>query len=290
LFIDIRTHIIALVAVFLALGIGILIGVDMIGGQGLISQEKALAARLEADFDRLRSQNNALSTELTSEERNMSAEEAFANQAATALVTGRLAGSRVALVITQEGFQDPSLISILRAAGAQVGPVVVLNPSGSISSAVWQEAETALGAASPSAVYGALAAAAATGLTTGNWSKADVKVPIWQVSGDLSLPVQGAVVVCGGNQAVDPSLEAFTVPLVEALKKAGVTVVAGETTNVLVSHIPEMESLGVTTVDDLDLTPGLVSAVLGLDGVQGNFGVKATASRLMPELPPQPHP
>jgi hypothetical protein len=150
MFIDLRTHMIALVAVFLALGIGILIGVDMIGGQGLVNQERALAAHLELDFQNLRNQNNALAAQLNNEQRAMTVEETFANQAAAALV-------------------------------------------------------------------------------------------------------------------------------------------AGETTGVAVSHIPQMEALGVTTVDDLDLTPGLVATVLGLDGAKGNYGVKATAERLMPVLPAPAH-
>lgn len=290
MFIDIRTHLISLVAVFLALGIGILVGVDMIGGQGLVNQEKALASRLELDFDRLRMQNSLLAQQLDNEQRAMSAEESFANQAAAALVSGRLNGMHIALVIGQSGFQDPNLLNILRAAGATVGPIIVMNPARSVSPNAWQSVEAELGVTSQAQVYGTLASAAVEGLTSGNWPGVVLKVPVWQVSGSLHQPVTGVVVVSGGSEAVDPVLTSFTIPLVKMLQQAGVTVVAGETTDVAVSHIPEFAALGVTTVDDLDLTPGLVATVLGLDGVHGDFGVKATAEKLVPDLPTPPPP
>jgi hypothetical protein len=282
-FIDVRTHLISLVAVFLALGIGILIGVDLVGGQGLTGSEKALVARLEQDFDRLRTQNQSLQAQLGQQARLLAVEDEFDSQVMAALVSGRLAGLRVAVVITQPGYQDAGLLAVLRQAGAALGPVLTLAAPSALDPPTWQAVEGTLGTKDVPTAYNRLAALTVQALAQGRAPAADVlRLPVWQVSGAVGRPVQGVVVVCGGTAASDPTLDDFTLPLVSDLVRAGVTVVGGETSNVPYSRIPDLEALGITTVDDLDLAPGLVSAVYGLAGVAGNYGIKPTSSTLMP--------
>jgi len=49
--IDLRYHIVSLVAVFLALGIGILVGSTVLGGDTLVKQQEELAGRLEQHLE-----------------------------------------------------------------------------------------------------------------------------------------------------------------------------------------------------------------------------------------------
>jgi len=55
-----RYHIASLIAVFVALGIGILVGGVMVGTGDLIAGQKELVSSLEEEFNNLRSQNNEL--------------------------------------------------------------------------------------------------------------------------------------------------------------------------------------------------------------------------------------
>ena len=53
--IDIRYHVATLAAIFIALGVGILIGSTLVGGDVLVEQQKKMIAQLETQFDVLRS-------------------------------------------------------------------------------------------------------------------------------------------------------------------------------------------------------------------------------------------
>jgi hypothetical protein len=50
------------------------------------------------------------------------------------------------------------------------------------------------------------------------------------------------------------------------------------------SNVALFDSLAISTVDSLDLTSGKVSAVFALLGNEGNYGIKETADRPLPDL------
>ncbi|HXK97604.1 MAG TPA: copper transporter [Limnochordia bacterium] len=117
---DYKYHVISLVAVFLALGIGILVGSTMLGGDVLVEQQKLMVDRLEEDFRNFREQNRLLQEELLSYRSLAESYRAFAQQVLPALVTGRLAGVKLAL-FNLDGAQLPQgLIDTLALAGAEI--------------------------------------------------------------------------------------------------------------------------------------------------------------------------
>lgn len=61
---DIRYHIIALVASFLALGIGVLVGSMLGGDEVLVREQKQIIDRLEEDFKYLRQENQQTRKEI----------------------------------------------------------------------------------------------------------------------------------------------------------------------------------------------------------------------------------
>jgi hypothetical protein len=106
------------------------------------------------------------------------------------------------------------------------------------------------------------------------------------------------VVVLSGGQGeplVDPQL--FFVPLVEGLVQRGATVAAGESVSTDYPFVPALRADGaagdgtdpaMVTVDDLDFSVGGAALVLGLErlvllGQGGHYGIKAGAP---PPLPP----
>lgn len=107
------------------------------------------------------------------------------------------------------------------------------------------------------------------------------------------------VVVLSGGQGeplVDPQL--FFVPLVEGLVQRGATVAAGESVSTDYPFVPALRADGaagdgtdpaMVTVDDLDFSVGGAALVLGLErlvllGQGGNYGIKAGATAPLPPL------
>ncbi|HEY8416993.1 MAG TPA: copper transporter [Limnochordales bacterium] len=93
--IDIRYHLASLIGVFLALGIGMLIGTQLAQSGTLENEQLRLAQRLEASLEGLRAENRGLREAVASLEGELAAEREFADLVLTALAAGQLVGTAV---------------------------------------------------------------------------------------------------------------------------------------------------------------------------------------------------
>ncbi|QIA27092.1 copper transporter [Thermaerobacter sp. PB12/4term] len=229
-----RYHLLTLMAVFLALGVGIFIGAGMLDDRTLLERQQALIRSLEEDFAALR-RDTAL---LRSENRRLSSELARYGQAEQALaslaVEGRLTGRRIALVVLGEA-EAPlaqEAAQLLQAAAARPGARLVVDPGLAQLAGSWPEvAAAALG--TPGAgrqrlvqgVAGALAEALVQGPKAeppaGVAGLAAVGGLTWQPApGDGPARPDGVVIV----HAAGHEPEAILGPLLEALQGEGLTV------------------------------------------------------------------
>lgn len=288
--IDLRAHIVSLVAVFLALGLGILIGISLIGGHA-IARRQVIA--LQKEFQALKQQNALKSQQLAAQAAQLAQDHGFAAAVVPALTAGHLTGQTVAVVVTEPGYDPSALTSLLAQAGATVGPVVVVNsPSVGLRSATLGQGEAALGVHgfTSAALWTQIASDTALELTSPttaplvDW-RALESDGLVKVTGISTGPVQDVVLVGGDPQGTeDPWITAFDVPLLDGLKQAKVTIVAGQTTPVTASAMPAYQAAGVSTVDDLDQPAGEVALVYALAGEPGNYGVGTDAHTLLPAL------
>lgn len=135
--VDIRYHLASIIAIFLALGLGILVGTALSDGEGLDQQEKWLSS-LEGDLQQMRERRKetAALLERTGEERDRY--ERFAAQASEALVKGILKGEKASLVILGPQRDGHTFLDeVLQNAGAAVVRRVHIKPD-------WQVADTGL--------------------------------------------------------------------------------------------------------------------------------------------------
>jgi hypothetical protein len=112
--IDFRYHLVSIVAVFLALAIGIVLGSTELQGHTLDV--------LQASSNSLRSQLSAASAQRDSYQAQSNAAEQYLQTAEPVLLSGRLTGQRVVL-ITEPGAQ-PTVISGIKQAAAAAGATV----------------------------------------------------------------------------------------------------------------------------------------------------------------------
>ncbi|HAG08782.1 MAG TPA: copper transporter, partial [Desulfotomaculum sp.] len=78
--INLRYHIASLVATFLALGIGILIGSIMLGNDTLVKQQQQLTRKLELQIEELRKKNEAVQAIMNNLEVSNDLKEQFEKQ------------------------------------------------------------------------------------------------------------------------------------------------------------------------------------------------------------------
>lgn len=280
-----RYHALSLVAVFLMLVIGLLLGVA-IGDRGLVSSaERDVRASLREDVRQAQEERDAAREEL--HERLLFEEDAY-----PALVNGRLAGMRVALI--QLGSGSDRMWELTRDALQGSGATIV-------SASVIREPPDleALAAAARGTRYERLAESPellhpfATRLGIqftqgGELLRAVRRELLEQGSGELA--GADAVVVVRNPVETDGEqaelIETFESGLMRGLRVEDVPVVGVETTDAETSQVDWFKDHGLSSVDDLDDPLGRAALVFALAGQRGSFGVKPSADggRLPPIL------
>jgi Copper transport outer membrane protein, MctB len=301
--ISLRYHVVTIVAIFLALAIGLL------GGGAFV--QPALQRQLENQTETLRRQRDGFRQDITDLNGEVGQLEAFSDAALAYLTGDRLLGTRV-ILLTQDGVDGAVLAEAQRAladGGAETVATLTARASIASSDAASQArlAEiigrpSALAVDLPSLTANALAERLATArigpgadddllaqLLSAGYLTADEGTRVAEIGGAGEV-----VVVLGGGPSETPVLTptAFAVPLVGRLVELGMPVAVGESTETpstvsLVSQTRDGPGDAVVSVDDLDASMGGAQLVLGLadlvrDGTGGAYGFKDGADALPP--------
>ena len=276
---DFRYHALSLAAVFLALGIGIVLGVTI--GDSLVSEtERSLRSNLRGDVVEARDRAERLDGELG--QRN-----AFIEQALPVLIADRLDGERIAVVSfgsLPDEVRGP-VEDAVDAAGGQVDSTSVIEippDERALGDAVGgrfarlgsdEDLLRNLGRriGRSVAVGGRLAQRLERRLDEdfrGDYAGADAVVVYRDPQDDLS----------------DSAL-ALEEAVVEGLLASGMPVVGIERSGTDPSQIPFFEDNELTSVDSVDLPAGRAALVFALEGARGSFGFKDSADEPLPEPP-----
>jgi Copper transport outer membrane protein, MctB len=324
--IDFRYHLVSIVAVFLALAIGIVLGSTELQGP--------LYNRLNSTTGKLQNELADANNQRAVAQAQASEGEAYAAAVEPAVLHSLLAGQRL-LIVTEPGFQ-PSVVSGITTAAAYANATVTgqvnLQPkffdtSGTTQDVlnqtnldVAQHAGITLGTGEPyqqqaaqimASEILAKSAASETIRTTGGQQVADAQTMLaaYAQSGFLTTNGQPAdqatmaVIVTPQNAPSDGSadqLDQVLIPLVQELAaKSAATVVAGSSSGsgagspIAVLRSDNVSSQ-VSTVDDADLVSGQTVAIQALaaqlaGGKAGSYGFTANgATAVAPSPAPTP--
>jgi hypothetical protein len=284
-----RYHAISLVAVFLALGIGILVGVS-IGEKGVVSDaQHDLEKSLRGDLADARGRNSDLRSELAI--RND-----FEGEAYPALVSDLLPGYRIGIVAIgglPSGFASAVRDSI-EPAGADLASISVVRAPLPL-----ERIASDLKGTSFADVDGDPSTLARFGerlgrqIANGGGLIGRVRRSMLSSSRGDYRGLDGIVWVRdrdglkGDDKVAEDRIEAA---LVRGMRSTEAQVVGVEMRSTDPSQIPFMTQHGLTSVDDVDLTAGQAALVYALLGADGQFGVKSTAKQLLPPPPIQGRP
>jgi Copper transport outer membrane protein, MctB len=282
---DLRYHVASLAAVFLALIIGILVGVG-ISDRGLVDKaNKGLLRRQVASLTHKLSKASQNSTELAREQQ---AATTYINDTYPVLVRNRLHGKQVAVVFvgSVDGNLQRAVARTLTDAGAQQIRLralkVPIDPKQIDSILVSEpEAKDLVGNAKLDALGKALGQELVQGGKTPLWNTLTDAL-VEQRAGGSKKPADGVVVV----RSVPPQrggTSRFLSGLYQGLAAAGRPAVGVEATDAAHSAIQVYSQSGLSTVDDLDQPTGRLALVLLLAGApSGQYGLKPTAQDVLP--------
>lgn len=286
--IDLRYHIASLMAVFLAFGMGILVGTLLVPNAALPERVSSMVSRLEKDFAKIRAESVSVRKQLDVHKR-------MEDEMLPLAVDGRLLGKNIAFIETTD-FNVQSVqsdvLQALQQAGAKIHSVTVIKPFfGMEDEALKQEILSHLGIKEPDGkkaskpVSARLAQEVASGkplaeLSLLNYLKSQKVI---SVTGEFS-GAPDAVVVLGGRNRYAAFPDVMDLPVVRVFKEKNIRVAGTETAATKTSFMKSYQQEMIPTVDNVDARAGQIALVYVLSGVDGNFGVKKTAQQLLPRL------
>ncbi len=289
---DLRYHVASLAAVFVALLLGIFVGVGL-SGKGFVSD--AERENLQAQIDALRGERDSAVAEAASADQRGVDLDAFAKTTYPQLVSGMLEGKTVGVVFV--GSVDQGLANSVRRsvddAGGRVALVRALRvplDAEAVDAALRAEPETRglagidnrerlgrelareLIAAGPNPVFDRLA-----------------RVIVEEQSG-VSGRALDAVVVARQVPPQEGETQQLLAGLYSGLAAAPVPTVGVEKSEAKSSAIPVFHQRGLATVEGVDDVAGQVALVFLLAGARaGSYGVgKDAADGIIPDPPPAP--
>ncbi len=278
-----RYHTASLIAVFLALAIGILIGAQF-GGDALTNTRKDLEHSLVGNLQDARSRADELSGQL-----NRSNE--FGERVYPVLTRDRMRGRRLAIIALGGLPSDLTgdVEDALGPTGAKlVGVGVVREPvdinglASDLSKTRFADLRT-----NPDALS-ELGTGLGRQLVLGGTLPQVVRGQLFSRASGSFGGLDGVIVVRDQPEDMGPVQRSragqFESALMSGMTATRVPAVGVEATTTEPSSISFFQSSDLSSVDDVDLTAGQLALVFGLVGAEGSFGVKGSADRLLPDL------
>ncbi|MGI6553802.1 MAG: copper transporter [Clostridia bacterium] len=288
---DLRYHIASLVAVFLSLGLGIIVGVTMVGDETLVKEQKILIDRLENDFRLLREKNLAVQKEIEEYKRTIGWLNGFAESAVPLLIKECLTDQRLAIIETGGYGVSPNLLTKLEEAGAEVVSVT------SISSglgAKGKELARVINGLSDSIseidCYSFLAEEIGKMLFLSEKSTLQLeleKAGLIKTAGRYGDTFDAAIIVGGAKDENSVLVREFDLPLMKLVREKGVLTVGVEPSGAAYSYVSHYRNYADIVIDHIDTIPGQVALIWSLTGIPGYYGLKPGAQALLPALEDQ---
>jgi hypothetical protein len=282
---DLRYHVASLAAVFLALIIGILVGVG-IADPGLL--DKGTKNLLNHQIADLRAKLDAASKHSAAGVREQKAAESYIKETYPILVRNRLRGKHVAVVFV--GKVDPGLSAAvdraLLDAGAEETRLRALKipfDERQVDSRLASDSngQSYVGKANLENLGRALGEELVSGGDTPLWDSL-TEALVNQRSGASKTPVDGVVVI----RTVKPQrggTSRFLFGFYQGLSSPGLPAIGVESTDTKPSAVAIFGKAGLSTVDDVDDPAGKLALVLLLAGAPGgHYGVKQSADDALP--------
>ena len=278
-----RYHAASLIAVFLALAVGILVGAQF-GGDALTNTRRNLEQSLVGNLQDARSRADELSDELNRADE-------FGERVYPVLTRDRLDRSRLAIVALGGLPSDLAgdVEEALEPTGAKLVGVGVVREPVDVNGLADDLAKTRFaGLRTDPDALSELGTGLGRQLAIGGTLPEVVRGQLFSRASGTFGALDGVIVVRDQPQDMGP-VQRGRANQLEAALMGGITAtrvptVGIETTTTEPSSISFFQSSDLSSVDDVDLTAGQLALVFALLGNEGSFGVKGSADRLLPDL------
>ncbi|MHB1458813.1 MAG: copper transporter [Armatimonadota bacterium] len=291
--VDLKYHLTSLIAVFLALAVGIMVGSSFMAGS---SMERQITKGLEKEFGKLRAENMKQQSSIQSMQTILERHNKFEAAIIPMLVEKRLVPYKVAIIQTGDyNGATQKVKAAIEMSGGHVINITTLsdlygeNTADNLSDIV---ASITGNGTDPRPVDRILQMIANCIISGSNpkTMEALASKGIVNIEGDYTEKGLRLVLVGGSKRANDSRADDIDLALIDKLKTTGAYSITGtEPLNVVTSYMSAYQSQGIATVDNIDEPMGQAALVFAIDGDTGNFGVKKSADRVSPTYLEESH-
>ena len=282
-----KFYVISIVAIFAALGIGIYIGFALDAQSFVVEQKEDIATKLEERFDFLTNENQQLKISLKEIEVENENYKYFIDSTYEEIVKGRLDGSKIAIIETNDDYMYSGIGQILETAGANVISVTTINDrimNEEMLKDIYSELKIPI---SGNKLIASSIEELTKSLVTGEeteFVKKLIEKNFVDIVGVIDQPID-YVIIAGGSVKEDKErLTLIDQVIVNTVKNMDRFIVGIEKLKSNYSYMEAYKSFRISTIDNVDTSIGKVSLILAMEGRPGHYGLKETAEELVPNL------
>jgi len=277
---NLKYHIASLVAVFLALALGLVLGGLVVRQGGFDQQQSAIVSGLQKQFNSLTKKNTSL-------KKDLEFENGYSAQMTDAWIAGRLSGRSVLVITsTAKGVGGDAASTAVKDAGGNAAVVTVSKPGFGLSDkAVAQAVRSIVGSSTD------LANSVASGLAT-EWSQQDVPRPLTSALQEAGvITVTGLSASMAATQVVDVAAfdkkpDPIALDIAQAYAAAGRFALGAQTTSLDTGVAAAAAARRLSAFDTLGTNAGRFTLVALLTGgQQGYYSIGENATAKYPPIP-----
>ena len=284
---NVKYYVVTIVSIFLAIGLGIFIGIMLNSQDILSSQREELVSQLEKKFDYLKEENEKIKNENQNISKQNKKLEEFNRIVYSDMVNGKLEGLRVGVIETNDDYIYSEVNQTLKLAGANVvSNTTIKDLLLTDLEGVKEIYKTIMGKETQNpldSVINELTQSLINGEITPLISALNKKGYL-DITNEYTEGLDYIVIGGGSSEKDEERYKSVDKKIIEIAKNNNISIVGIENENVKESYIEKHKENRISSVDNVDSTIGKITLVLVMDGNPGNYGVKPSAESLAPSI------
>lgn len=287
MFINMKYYITTISAIFIALGIGILIGFNLNSKDILSSQQANLIEQMDKKVVKVKSENEILQSTVKSlteknEDMNKYMEKTYGK-----IIEGRLVGKNIGILQTTEDYFFEGIQNLPKEAGAGVAYEAVLKDKvNEVTDFAKLSQELNVEIKDKKALINLIIESLSDKVKNQqrlDYFTAQGYIEIKSIS-DTPVSVQGLVILGGSETKNEEKLKNIDKNVIDICREKGIMALGAERTDSKASYIEFYKQNKISTIDNVDELMGRISMVVVLQGEKGHYGIKETSQDLMPSM------
>ena len=276
--INIKYYVFLMIGIFLALGLGMMIGITLENEDIIQNQQTQIAKQIEDRFIALRSETDKLKDNLEGIENQRDQLQMLSNMLLKETVQHKLSGLNITLISFDKEAPIKELLDFLPLTGAYVQSNIFLSNlipdvfASDMAVSVMQNEKELVTALISDFLYSMNFG----GITPLIQEMQELK--LISNTGGYEAPADVLILLGRGNITSN-----YDVMLINSALESGLPVIAVECGDVSDSAIDDYKAYGISTIDHVDTIYGKLALASVLSGNQGNFGLGNEAQALIPD-------